>query len=311
MNTEYVNFYDYYIMSEEEPITDAEKNKKIIKHLEDGTTSDEVLDTYTLQDIFYVDGKFVYSPDITLPDYHGPYYKGKHPLIILKKEFLPNDTNDTNDTTIPLYRSTWTNTMLSGYNDVIKKRIDKMINLIQHLLQDEPNTRDESNREFIQRFVEKRTDYKEEQYEEDKAQFKEDMEKTFEELKKQDNAKGYIRDIEGLLTGIYDPEPVSEPEPEPVSEPAESKSKPVSTPVSKPVSTPLYSRLWNSTLKRIMNKTKKSVSKSKKSKSKKSKKNTGKRRKRNQLQTVRRGPKRGPKKLFMKNTRQINPYKNN
>ena len=282
MNTEYVNFYDYYIMSEEEPKKDAEINKKIITHLEKGTGDKKVLETYTLQDIFYVDDKFVYSSDIKLPDNYGAHYRGKHPLLLLKKEFL------TKNTMTPLYRSDWTNAILSGYSDVITESIDNMIKLIQHLLQDEPNTQDESNRDFIQRFVEKRKDYTEKKYEEDKAQFKEDMEKTLEELKNQDNAEGYIRDIEGLLTGIYEPvsdEPVSD---EPVS------VKPVS--VSKPEP---KSKTRNSTSRTKMNEAKKSKSKSKK--------NTGKRRKRNQLQTVRRGAKRGPKKLFTRtNIRNIN-----
>ena len=112
----------------------------------------------------------------------------------------------------------------------MRKMSLKMIKLIQYLLQDEPNPQVEPNRDFIQRFVEKRTDYTEQQYEEEKAQFKIDMEKTLKKLKDQDNAKEYIRDIEGLLTGIYDPEPVPvSDEPEPVSEPV-SVSKPVSTP---------------------------------------------------------------------------------
>lgn len=174
--------------------------------MEDGTVYDKVLDTYTLKDIFYVDGKFVYSPDIKLPNNYGDHYKGKHQLIILKKEFLPKNT------TTPLYLSSWTNTMLSGYSDVIEKRIDKMINLIQHLLQDEPNRRDESNREFIERFFEKRTDYTKEQYEIEKAQFKEDMEKTLEELKD--------RDIKYLLTGIHETETETETKTETKTEPA-------------------------------------------------------------------------------------------
>jgi hypothetical protein len=303
MNTEYVNLYDYYIMSETlEPQKDAKRNEKIITHLATGLQNDDILDTFTLQDIFYVEDKFVYSPDITLPDYHGPYYNGKHPLFLLKKEFL-TDSNK------PLFKDKGSNTGIWFLTPIITKRIDKMINLIQHLLQDEPNRRDESNREFIQRFFEKRTDYTEQQYEEDKAKFKIKMEETLEELKNQDNAKEYIRDIKGLLTGIYDPEP--EPDPvsdEPVSEPV-SVSKPESKSKSKPVSTPEPETCNSGCLPFIIrkNKTKKLVSKSKSKKPKsKSKKNTGKRRKRNQLQReIRR-----PRKLFIRNigpkTRKIN-----
>ena len=283
MNTEYVNFYDYYIMSKEEPKTDAEINEKIIKHLATGLENDDILDTFTLQNIFYVDGKFVYSSDITLPDYHGTYYNGKHPLLLLKKEFLT-------DSDKPLFKDRRFNTAIWLLTTSVTKRIDKMINLIQHLLQDEPNRRDESNREFIQSFFEKRTDYTEKQYEKEKAQFKKKMEETLEELKNQDNAKEYIRDIEGLLTGIPDPEPDPEPE-------AEAEAEADST-------------LWNFSSRR-MNNTKKSVSKKSKSKSKK---NTGIRRKGYKPVTQRRRP-RGAKYLFIRNpgpkTRKINPYKNN
>ena len=261
MNTEYVNFYDYYIMSETlEPQTDAEINEKIITHLATGLENDDILDTFTLQNIFYVYGKFVYSSDITLPDYHGTYYKGKHPLLLLKKEFL-TDSNK------PLFKDRGLNTAIWLLTTSVTKRINEMIKLIQYLLQDEPNPQVESNRDFIQRFVEKRKDYTEEQYEIEKAQFKIDMEKTLEELKDDDNAKGYIRDIEGLLTGIYEPEPKPETEPE---------TEPVST---KPVSTnPWYHSLLPGR-KNVNSKRWRSVftRKSKYQKSKpKSKKNTGK-----------------------------------